>query len=143
MWEFEVIRKTAENIFFIVLTQKSTFFDRRMSIFTFSFFTIHSSLNFGVDFWKVISYVEVKKILIASINTAKTNNQSWGFESQTKISLLLHIYKNRHSSTEGCGFFQHRWQIMRNFRKTLCFNGLCAILSVLSGSFWWLGLNCK
>ena len=38
--------------------QKSTFFDRRMSIFTFSFFTIHSSLNFGVDFWKVISYNE-------------------------------------------------------------------------------------
>ena len=24
MWEFEVIRKTAENIFFIVLTQKRT-----------------------------------------------------------------------------------------------------------------------
>ena len=38
--------------------QKSTSFDRGLSIFTYYLFTIHSSLKIRVDFWKVIGYSE-------------------------------------------------------------------------------------
>ena len=46
------------GIFFVNTCQKSTFFNRRMSIFISSRLTVHSSLNFRIDFWIVTSYGE-------------------------------------------------------------------------------------
>jgi len=47
--------RLAENIYSVGCTQKSASFARRLPIFTYYLFTIHSSQKMRTDFWEVKS----------------------------------------------------------------------------------------